>query len=129
MPRLIDLTDPALAITPVAQSTDVKICRIALPMVAEDDKFSMSVRETIGEPAIGKLSSEGRFELDTVNNKVTIWLNEKTAKWFKGATITEATRVKTLTGTLLHENAAEQSYDWSGEIDIKFEISLGFTRS
>jgi hypothetical protein len=114
-------------IAPLPQSTDVRICILALPTVAEGDKCSMSVREALGGKLVGSSTKGVRFELDPPNGKLTIWLNEKTAEWFKEGDVTEQTRVKTLTGTLLHENAAGVSYEWSGYLDVRFRFSVGYS--
>lgn len=127
---LINLTDPVLALAPVPQSTDVEVCAVTFAeAIAEDDKLTMAVRETFDGPIIGTLSSRGgNFVLDPIARKVSVRLTEKTSAWFKGQAITEANRVRTLTGTLLHETAGGVSHSWSGSLDIKFALALSWTR-
>ncbi len=128
---IIDLTDPALDIAPVQQSSDVEVCALSfVEAISETDVLAMQVREAFGDKKfVGKLESKsGNFALDVAEKRVSVMLTEKTGKWYGRETLTEETRVRTLTGTLLHESAAGVSYPWSGLLHIRFNFALGWTR-
>jgi hypothetical protein len=130
---IIDLTDPALDVAPVPQSTDVEVCELTLANpIAETDILTMHVRETFGDKRpVGKLTlKDGNFALDVAANRVSVRLTEQTSKWYSGSreVFTEASRIRALTGTLLHESAAGVSYPWSGLLHIRFLFALSWTR-
>lgn len=133
MPTLIDLTDPALDIAPIPQSTDAELCELTFDStIASDDVLKMQVRTLIGEKPVGTLTSkDGNFSINPTTRKVKVIVkDDQTRKWFgrEKDPITSVNRVRVLTGTLLHETIADGSRAWSGEIDLKFAIALSFTR-
>lgn len=127
MRPLINLTAPALNNPPYSQSSDIDLCTLTLPEVNEGDVCEMMVREDLGGPVVGTLGSiAGNFILDPPNNKIRVRLtDETTRKWFRKADVTPDTAVRTLTGTMLHRNAAGESYSF--EPDIRFEFEISYT--
>lgn len=123
---VIDLTDPNINNPPYPQSSDVDLCTLTLPEVNEGDVCEMFVRESLAGEVVGKLTSKtGNFILDPANNTIRIRLtDEVTRKWFRGEV--KDPPIYTLTGTMLHRNAAGESYGF--EPDIKFDLRVVFTR-
>ena len=113
---------------PYPQSSDVDLCTLTLPEVNEGDECEMQVRESLAGEVVGKLTSKtGNFILDPANNTITPRLtDEVTRKWFGDDEIADPP-IYTLTGTMLHRNAAGESYSF--EPDIRFDFELSYTSS